>query len=83
MATGDSDKVVCVGIHAMAASGCSSFSYKIVIFICLFCLYVSIFQTYIGPVLVSVNPYHELDIYNAEVMKSYKNVNFYELPPHV
>ncbi|XP_053376054.1 unconventional myosin-Ic-like isoform X2 [Mercenaria mercenaria] len=39
--------------------------------------------TYIGPVLVSVNPYHELDIYNAEVIKSYKNVNFYELPPHV
>lgn len=39
--------------------------------------------TYIGPVLVSVNPYHELDIYNNEVIKSYKNVNFYELPPHV
>ena len=41
------------------------------------------FQTYIGPVLVSVNPYHELDIYNQEVIASYKNVNFYELPPHV
>lgn len=39
--------------------------------------------TYIGPVLVSVNPYHELDIYNQEVIASYKNVNFYELPPHV
>lgn len=39
--------------------------------------------TYIGPVLVSVNPYHDLDIYNREVIKSYKNVNFYELPPHV
>ena len=41
------------------------------------------FQTYIGPVLVSVNPYHELDIYNSDVIHSYKNVNFYELPPHV
>ncbi|WAR02554.1 MYO1C-like protein [Mya arenaria] len=39
--------------------------------------------TYIGPVLVSVNPYHELDIYNPEIIHSYKNVNFYELPPHV
>ncbi|XP_052238757.1 unconventional myosin-Ic-like isoform X2 [Dreissena polymorpha] len=39
--------------------------------------------TYIGPVLVSINPYHELDIYNHDVIHSYKNVNFYELPPHV
>lgn len=46
----------------------------------LFCFFL---QTYIGPVLVSVNPYHDLDLYTPEVIKSYRNVNLYELPPHV
>ena len=40
-------------------------------------------QTYIGPVLVSVNPYQTFDIYNERVMETYRNVNFYELPPHM
>ncbi|XP_067934341.1 unconventional myosin-Ic-like [Watersipora subatra] len=39
--------------------------------------------TYIGPVLVSVNPYKELSIYSAEVMDLYRSEDFYELPPHV
>lgn len=39
--------------------------------------------TYIGPVLVSVNPYQNFDIYNAEYVKQYHNVTFYELPPHL
>ena len=42
-----------------------------------------VFQTYIGPVLVSVNPYKTLDIYNDNVIKTYRNVSFYELPPHM
>ncbi|XP_078337010.1 unconventional myosin-Ic-like isoform X3 [Crassostrea virginica] len=39
--------------------------------------------TYIGPVLVSVNPYQNFDIYNEEYVQIYRNVNFYELPPHI
>ena len=45
--------------------------------------FVLLFQTYIGPVLVSVNPYKQIDIYNQNIAESYRNVNFYELPPHM
>ncbi|KAK3084998.1 hypothetical protein FSP39_022632 [Pinctada imbricata] len=43
----------------------------------------NLIYTYIGPVLVSVNPYHNIDIYNQEIIETYRNVNFYELPPHI
>lgn len=43
----------------------------------------NLIYTYIGPVLVSVNPYKVLDIYNKDIIESYRNVNFYELPPHI
>uniref|UniRef100_A0A8P4G5K7 Myosin IHa n=1 Tax=Dicentrarchus labrax TaxID=13489 RepID=A0A8P4G5K7_DICLA len=39
--------------------------------------------TYIGTLLVSVNPYKELDIYNKKQMEVYMGVNFFELPPHI
>ncbi|KAK2837303.1 hypothetical protein Q5P01_014515 [Channa striata] len=39
--------------------------------------------TYIGTLLVSVNPYKELDIYNQKQMDLYMGVNFFELPPHI
>eukprot|EP00066_Takifugu_rubripes_P024793 XP_011614059.1 PREDICTED: unconventional myosin-Ih [Takifugu rubripes] len=39
--------------------------------------------TYIGTLLVSVNPYKDLDIYNKKDMELYKGVNFFELPPHI
>ncbi|KAJ8286074.1 hypothetical protein GJAV_G00034260 [Gymnothorax javanicus] len=39
--------------------------------------------TYIGTLLVSVNPYKDLDIYNKKQMDTYMGVNFYELPPHI
>ena len=42
-----------------------------------------VFQTYIGPVLISVNPYKTVNIYNDKVIETYRNVNFYELPPHM
>ncbi|XP_022253422.1 unconventional myosin-Ic-like, partial [Limulus polyphemus] len=43
----------------------------------------NLIYTYIGSVLVSVNPYKDLGIYQKEYVDQYRNVNFYELPPHV
>lgn len=39
--------------------------------------------TYIGSVLVSVNPYQVLPIYDQNYVETYRNANFYELPPHI
>ncbi|XP_061888070.1 unconventional myosin-Ih-like [Entelurus aequoreus] len=39
--------------------------------------------TYIGTLLVSVNPYKALDIYSKSQMDTYMGVNFFELPPHI
>eukprot|EP00039_Didymoeca_costata_P008037 m.107235 g.107235 ORF g.107235 m.107235 type:complete len:1313 (+) comp13919_c0_seq1:97-4035(+) len=39
--------------------------------------------TYIGPVVVSVNPYKKLDIYSNEVIDSYYGRNRYEMAPHI
>uniref|UniRef100_A0AAQ6IVV0 Myosin IHa n=1 Tax=Anabas testudineus TaxID=64144 RepID=A0AAQ6IVV0_ANATE len=39
--------------------------------------------TYVGTLLVSVNPYKELDIFNKKQMELYMGVNFFELPPHI
>uniref|UniRef100_A0A8B9GWC0 Myosin IHa n=1 Tax=Astyanax mexicanus TaxID=7994 RepID=A0A8B9GWC0_ASTMX len=39
--------------------------------------------TYIGTLLISVNPYKELDMYSKKHMDLYMGVNFYELPPHI
>ncbi|CAL1271380.1 unnamed protein product [Larinioides sclopetarius] len=43
----------------------------------------NLIYTYIGPVIVSVNPYRDLNLYSNEVIEQYRNVNFYELPPHI
>ncbi|RWS14903.1 unconventional myosin-Ic-like protein [Dinothrombium tinctorium] len=39
--------------------------------------------TYIGQVLISVNPYKTLNIYTNDFIEEHKNVNFYEVPPHI
>ena len=39
--------------------------------------------TYIGETVVSVNPYHIVDIYNDAVVEDYKGRELYERPPHI
>ncbi|CAG8432949.1 9867_t:CDS:10 [Diversispora eburnea] len=39
--------------------------------------------TYIGNVLISVNPFKDLGIYTDEILKSYVGKNRLEMPPHV
>ena len=40
-------------------------------------------QTYIGNVVVSVNPYEKLPLYTHAVIEEYRSRNIYELPPHM
>lgn len=40
-------------------------------------------KTYIGNVLVAVNPYENLHIYSEEFLSLYRNVDMFELPPHM
>ena len=46
-------------------------------------LIVSLTQTYTGSILVAVNPYQILPIYNAEQIKLYREKKIGELPPHI
>ncbi|XP_034016403.1 unconventional myosin-Ig [Thalassophryne amazonica] len=39
--------------------------------------------TYIGEVVVSVNPYREMDIYSKDTIEAYRGRELYENPPHL
>uniref|UniRef100_A0A5F8ANZ3 Unconventional myosin-Ia n=1 Tax=Macaca mulatta TaxID=9544 RepID=A0A5F8ANZ3_MACMU len=39
--------------------------------------------TYIGNVVISVNPYQQLPIYGPEFIAKYRDYTFYELKPHI
>jgi myosin-1 len=39
--------------------------------------------TFIGNVVVSVNPYKKIDIYTPKLIEQYRGGNMYELPPHL
>lgn len=43
----------------------------------------SLLQTYIGNVLISVNPYQQLPIYGPDFIAKYRDYTFYELKPHM
>ncbi|XP_015752126.1 PREDICTED: unconventional myosin-Ib-like, partial [Acropora digitifera] len=40
-------------------------------------------QTYIGNVVVSINPYRKFKLYTSEMIAKYRSRNIYELPPHI
>lgn len=39
--------------------------------------------TYIGEVVVSVNPYRQMDIYGKDTIDAYRGRELYENPPHL
>ncbi|KAL5292703.1 MYO1H family protein [Megaselia abdita] len=43
----------------------------------------NLIYTYIGQVLISVNPYKDLPIYSDNDIKEYRRKHFFEAPPHV
>uniref|UniRef100_A0A8C8G8G0 Myosin Ic, paralog a n=1 Tax=Oncorhynchus tshawytscha TaxID=74940 RepID=A0A8C8G8G0_ONCTS len=43
----------------------------------------NLIYTYIGSVLVSVNPNKDLEIYSKAHMERYRGVSFYEISPHI
>lgn len=56
--------------------------------LCVLCLALPRFEkgriyTFIGEVVVSVNPYKNLNIYGRDMIEQYKGRELYERPPHL
>lgn len=45
--------------------------------------YFSQFQTFIGNILIAINPYRSFDIYGINEVKKYENRVLGTLPPHL
>lgn len=43
----------------------------------------AVLQTYIGNVVISVNPYQSLPIYTPEKVEEYHNCSFFAVKPHM
>lgn len=53
------------------------------IFLCLDRFEKGRIYTYIGEVVVSVNPYRQMDIYGKDTIDAYRGRELYENPPHL
>jgi myosin-1 len=40
-------------------------------------------QTFIGDVVIAINPYKALKIYEDKHVEQYRGKNIYEIPPHM
>lgn len=43
----------------------------------------AVLQTYIGNVVISVNPYQSLPLYTPEKVEEYHNCSFFAVKPHM
>ena len=59
----------------------ANFAFLVLFFVFVFFFF--LLQTYIGNVVISVNPYKNLKVYSNETIEQYRGVNLYELPPHM
>lgn len=62
---------------------CVSADHRVVLSRCLGRFEKGRIYTYIGEVVVSVNPYRQMEIYDKETIAAYRGRELYENPPHL